>query len=172
MEIKRIVNISPVSRPTWAKMCNTTRDPETGYITADKDDWWYVEVVQWANVVCTNGPDESDEYPAIFGCYMETEEGVGIAFVEVYEDGFLTYTTEEPAYMDCVGAKDGSDVKKVTRSDKYAPVTKESLIAALEKSKGNKKIAAKLLGIHRGTIFKVIKKYGLTDAYIKPYKTK
>lgn len=172
MEIKRIVNISPVSRPTWAKMCNTTKDPETGYISPNRDDWWYVEIVQWANVVYINDASDGEECPAIFGCYMSTDDGMGIEFVEPNEDMFLHYTTEEPAYMDCVDAKDGSDVKKVNRSDKYAPVTKESLIDALERAKGNKTVAAKLLGINRTTIFNVIKKHGLKDSYVKTYKTR
>lgn len=173
MEIKRIVNTSPVSRPTWAKMCNTKRDPETGYISGDEDDWRYVEVVQWANIVYVHEHDaDGEEFPAIFGCYMETIPGYGLEFVEMAKEGFLTYTTEEPAYMDCVDAKDGSDVKKATRSDKFAPVSKEDLIAALDRSKGNKTVAAKLLGINRTTIFNVIKKYELGDKYIKPYKNR
>lgn len=171
MEIKRIINISPVSRPTWAKMCSTMINPKTGFITGNEDDWWYVEIVQWANVVYTLDDDDT-EYPAIFGCFMATDVGEGIDFVEKHEDSFLIYTTEEPAYMDCVDAKDGSDVKKATRSDKFTPVDKDDLIAALERAKGNKTVAAKLLGINRTTIFNVISKYGLKDKYIKQYKSR
>lgn len=165
MDIKRIINTSPVSRPTWAKMCNVVTDPKTGRNKRDENDWWYVEVVQWANVIYKHG--DGREFPAIFGCYMETELGYGLEFVEIHEDSFLTYTTEEPAYMDCTDASDGSDVKKAVRSEKFAPVAKEDLINALDRAKGNKKIAAKLLGIHRGTIFRLIDKYELRDQYVK-----
>jgi len=171
IKIKQIINLSAVSRPTWAKMCNSIKT-ENGDIVKDPDDWWYVEVVQWANVIWSDDNDE-EEYPAVFGCYMEAEEdGGGIEFVELHDNNHLHYTTEEPAYMDCVDIKDGSGVKKLTRSDKYAPVSKEELISAIDRAKGNKKIAAKLLGINRVTIFNVINRHGLRDRYIKPYKRK
>ena len=166
MEVKQIISISPVSRPTWAKMCTAVKSPDHILWDRDEDDWWYVEVVQWANVIWRE--DNGDEYPAIFGCCMATEANVGLDFVETYE-GFLTYTTEQPAYMDCVDARDGSDIKKTVRSDRFAPVLKEDLVAALKKARGNKKIAAKLLGINRTTIFRIIDKYGLKDGYIKEY---
>ncbi len=102
MKVKQIISISPVSRPTWAKMCTAVKSDEHSLWDRDKDDWWYVEVVQWANVIWVE--DNGDEYPAIFGCCMATEANVGLDFVETYE-GFLTYTTERPAHMDCVDAQ-------------------------------------------------------------------
>jgi len=164
MEIKQIISISPVSRPTWAKMCTTIED-SNGCLKQNTSDWWYVEVVQWANVICI---DDGIEYPAIFGYYMESEcDGGGLDFVEKWTCGHLHYTTQEPAYMDCV---DGGDVEKVIRSEKFSSVAEEDLIAALDRAKGNKTIAARLLGVHRATIFNVISKYGLKDKYIRPYK--
>jgi DNA-binding NtrC family response regulator len=150
-------------------MCG--RKLEDGQYVKDPDDWWYVEIVQWANVIWFDDNDKEEDIPAVFGCYMEPEEyGGGIDFVEIWDDRHLHYTTEEPAYMDCVDIKDGSGVKKSTRSDKYAPISKEELIAAIDRAKGNKQIAAKLLGIHRATLFNVINRYELRDQYIKPYK--
>ena len=55
------------------------------------------------------------------------------------------------------------------KPNRFAPVLKEDLVAALKKARGNKKIAAKLLGINRTTIFRIIDKYGLKDEYIKEY---
>lgn len=164
----KINNMTPVAVPTWGKMTSTDEKGNT--------EWWYVEIACWVNITVTEGYEEDpDVYDMITGGFLETEKGVGIALIHdggSTENLFDHFTTKEPAYMDCVDAKDGSDVVKATRSDKFAPVSREALIDALKRSKGNKKIAAKLLGINRTAIFRIIKKQGLTDEYIKPYKTK
>ena len=102
MKVKQIISISPVSRPTWAKMCTAVKSTDHILWDRNKDEWWYVEVVQWANIIWVD--DNGDEYPAVFGCCMTTEDNIGLDFVETYE-GFLTYTTEQPTHMDCVDAQ-------------------------------------------------------------------
>jgi len=100
----KIINMITVAKPTWAKMCNTKED-ETGRRVQDKEDWWYVEIIIWANVVW--GMEDGVENNSIFGAYMDNEvDGGEIAFCEAEREFFLHYTTEKPDYMDC------SDVNK------------------------------------------------------------
>lgn len=162
MEVE-VINLCPVAKPTWAKMCNV--ENADGIPVQNKEDWWYVEIHFWANVWYAD-PDPEDRYNAVFGAYAEDESGGGgIDFVEAQGHSFLHYTTEQPPYLDCIKVPKGEAVKSVIRTDKYAPVTEEALINALERAKGNKKVTAKLLGVHRATVFKKIKDFGLTEKY-------